>query len=107
MTRDTLGVERPGTESITAVELDGRGSLKIGTRTYRLRDLQSIELQHSLDLGQWGVIEVYVGSTDTSGRNAFSRAALKREKIGIVAGSEIAQEIREKAAEIDLPVLEF
>ncbi len=94
-------------ESIRTVELDGRGTMKIGSRSYRIRDLQSIELRHSLDAGQWDVIDVYVGSTDNSGKNAFSQAALKREKIGVVDGRQIAEEIREKAAEIDLPILEY
>jgi hypothetical protein len=107
MMTGTLEAQSTGTEAIETVELDGRGGLKIGSRSYRIRDLQSIELQHSVDTGRWDVIDVYVGSTDNSGRNAFSRAALKREKIGVIAGDDVAKDIRETAAEIDLPILEY
>jgi hypothetical protein len=94
-------------EPISKVELE-RGSMTIGSKSYRIRDLQSIELQHSLERGRWNVVDVYVGSTDRNDLSAFSRAALKREKIGTVdSTSPVAQEIREKAAEIDLPVLEY
>ena len=93
---------------INKVEFDGRTSMTIGSKSYRLRDLQSIELLHSLEKGQWNVINVYVGTTDRSDRNAFSRAALKRERVGTVdSTSEVVQQIREAAAEIDLPIMEY
>ena len=95
-------------EPISKVELDGRGSMTIGSRSYRIRDLQSIELRHSLEKGHWNVVDVYVGSTDHSGRNAFSQIALKRERVGTVdSTSDVAQQIRDKAAVIDLPILEY
>ena len=103
-----MAVTEEVVEPISKVEFDGRGSMTIGSRSYRLRDLQSIELQHSLKKGQWNVVDVYVGTTDHTDRNAFSRAALKRERIGIVdSTSEVAQQIRDTAAGIDLPVLEY
>jgi hypothetical protein len=94
-------------KAIETVELEG-GRLVIGSNSYRIRDLQSIELMHSLEKGKWHVVEVYVGSTDHSPKNAFSNAALKRERIGTVeATSDVAAAIRQKAAEIELPVLEY
>lgn len=100
--------ERLDIESINKVELDGRGSMTIGDRSYRLRDLQSIELLHSLEKGEWNIVDVYVGSTDHSGKNAFSSAALKRERVGTIESTgDVAKQIRDKAAEIDVPVLEY
>jgi hypothetical protein len=94
-------------EAIETVELEG-GRFVIGTNSYLIRDLQSIELMHSLEKGKWNVVEVYVGRTDHSPENAFSNAALKREHVGTVeATSDIAEAIRQKAAEIELPVLEY
>jgi hypothetical protein len=94
-------------EPIDKVEFDGHGSMTIGSRRYRLRELRSIELRHSLEAGQWNVINVYVGTTDHSDRNAFSQAALKREPVGVVDSAEVVRQIRKTAAEIDLPVLEY
>ena len=100
--------EETEVEPIEKVEFDGRGSMTIGSRRYRIRDLQSIEFRHSLGRGEWNRINVYVGTTDHSGRDTFSRAGLKRERIGTVdSTSDIAQQIRDTAAEIDLPVLEY
>jgi hypothetical protein len=97
----------PTTEAIKTVELEG-GRMVIGTSSYRIRDLQSIELMHSLEKGKWNVVEVYVGTTDHSPTNAFSNAALKRERIGTVEStSDVAEAIRMKAAEIEIPVLEY
>jgi hypothetical protein len=99
--------EQVEAEPIHKVELDYK-NMTIGSKSYRIRDLQSIELLHSLERGQWNVIDVYVGSTDYDDHSAFSRAALKREKVGTVdSTSLVAQEIREKAAALDLPVLEY
>jgi len=93
---------------INKVEFEGRTSMTIGSRSYRLRDLRSIELLHSLEKDQWNVINVYVGTTDRSDRNAFSRAALKRDWVGTVdSTSEVVQQLREAAAEIELPIMEY
>lgn len=83
------------------------GKIVIGDNSYRIGDIDSIELIHHLDDDK-SLMEVFVGVVDHEARPLFTSTAYKREHIGMVEiESDVASKLRTLSETFDLPVIEI
>lgn len=92
---------------ISNAEIEG-GYVNIGESSFRIKDMERVELIHSLDAGKKDLVEVFVGVVDHDANPVFTSIGHKREYVGAVSSeSDSAVKIRTISDELGIPVIEI